>query len=142
MGIELHYPRERVISMMMNSGVTKRNEDAIYVGNVVFDMQRVQDPIPAIRHRGFELIKRGIVSVGFFRDQMKHLTKQHGYPSIKFFTDRTKKALIRKGKRNIAECFEGWTDFLYETFRKEPLIWQGVQPVRIYERVREHKSYK
>ena len=116
----LDYPQERIISMMYESQIGDFVESSYVAKSVICTLRSTTDIIPQItKHQGFDLASRCLVSLGFFRDYMTHLTNNHGYPSPDFYVLVGKKTFIQEGRKDISLHFESWMSFLHESFSKE-----------------------
>lgn len=137
-----NYADERLIALMCGSGIGDFEESSWVAHAVRSNLRNTKDIIPSVvRHKGFELASRCLVSIGFFKGYMKHLTNNHGYPAPEFYIGVGKTTLIQEGRRDISEHFEDWTGFFHERFRVKTEVKEGVVAPVVYEKVREHKAY-
>ena len=141
-------PEEELTLMMLNAGIGDTLE-SLYVANTISDhFRNTKDIIPMItEHRGLALASRCLVSVGFFRDRLNHLTNFRGNPSPGFYSRVGVSEYIRADKPELAEHFYEWTDFMYETFKKKCGEFENdeknlVQPATAYSTSVFHKAYQ
>lgn len=133
--INLDPPKNLLVSALTESGIGDFLEVS-YVANVVLSQLRnAIDIIPMVsEHQGEELAARCLVSLGFFRERMNHLTDYHGDPAPKFYMAVGKKEFSRAGRFQVAGHLEDWTDFMHERFKvkEEP---KKVESAKVYEKI-------
>lgn len=139
--IEKH-TKEYLLFLMFDAKIGDDYE-AHYVYDVVWNnLSNNEYIIPQlVKHQGKELADRGLISIGFFREYLSHLTNQHGYPSKEFFAKKCKEEYFSVGQKDLSNHFDDWTDYLHEKFKPKADDTSKLKAASVYDRLLFHKCY-